>query len=85
MDILFLIGLISTYQPLPAQEEKELKETLQDILGQGKKVKVEQKIDPSILGGLMVEFGQKVFDMSIRTRARKMERLLRDPVNFDSL
>ncbi|KAK3017302.1 hypothetical protein RJ639_006901 [Escallonia herrerae] len=85
MDILFLIGLNSAYQPLPAQEEKELKETLQDILGQGKKVKVEQKIDPSILGGLMVEFGQKVFDMSIRTRARKMERFLRDPVNFDSL
>ncbi|KAI3743998.1 hypothetical protein L1987_57070 [Smallanthus sonchifolius] len=41
-------------------------------------------IDPSILGGLVVEFGQKVFDMSIKTRARQMERFLRDPVNFDA-
>lgn len=31
-------------QPLPAEEEKELRETLQDILGQGKKVKLEQKV-----------------------------------------
>ncbi|KAF8403827.1 hypothetical protein HHK36_011933 [Tetracentron sinense] len=30
-------------------------------------------IDPSILGGLVVEFGQKVFDMSIKTRVRQME------------
>ena len=31
------------YQPLPPQEEKELKETLQDIIGHGKKVKLEQR------------------------------------------
>nr|ADU85603.1 F1-ATP synthase delta subunit [Wolffia arrhiza] len=55
---------------LPPEEEKELKETLQEILGQGKSVKVEQKIDPSIMGGLVVEFGQKVFDMSVKTRAQ---------------
>lgn len=44
----------------------------------------EHQIDPSILGGLVVEFGQKVFDMSIKTRARQMERFLRDPINFDA-
>ncbi|KAG9449444.1 hypothetical protein H6P81_009409 [Aristolochia fimbriata] len=76
---------VTTVIPLPAQEEKELKETLQDVIGQGKIVKLEQKIDPSILGGLVVEFGQKVFDMSIKTRARQMEKFLRDPVNFESI
>ncbi|XP_021804090.1 ATP synthase subunit O, mitochondrial-like, partial [Prunus avium] len=72
-------------QPLPAVEEKELKETLQELIGQGKKVILEQKIDPSILGGLVVEFDKKVFDMSIKTRARQMERYLREPANLDSL
>lgn len=43
------------------------------------------QIDPSILGGLVVEFGQKVFDKSIKTRAKQMERFLRDPVNIDNL
>ena len=31
-------------QPLPPAEEKELKETLQEIIGEGKKVTVEQKV-----------------------------------------
>ncbi|KAH9611980.1 hypothetical protein KSS87_007142 [Heliosperma pusillum] len=71
-----LKATVTTVIPLPAGEEKELKETLQEILGQGIKVKLEQKIDPNILGGIVVEFGQKVFDMSIRTRARQMESFL---------
>lgn len=78
-------AIVTTVIPLPPEEEKELKETLQDIIGQGKRVKLEQKIDPSILGGLVVEFGEKVFDMSIKTRARQMERFLREPANLHSL
>ncbi|XP_077254131.1 ATP synthase subunit O, mitochondrial-like [Tasmannia lanceolata] len=78
-------AVVTTVIPLPGEEEKQLKETLQDIIGHGKKVKLEQKIDQSILGGLVVEFSQKVFDMSIKTRARQMEKFLRDPVNFDSI
>lgn len=77
-------AVVTSVIPLPPEEEKELKLTLQEILGQGKKVKLEQKIDPSILGGLVVEFDQKVFDMSIRTRARQMERFLRQSVNLDA-
>ncbi|XP_023525831.1 ATP synthase subunit O, mitochondrial-like isoform X6 [Cucurbita pepo subsp. pepo] len=76
---------VTTVIPIPPQEENELKETLQDIIGQGKKVKLEQKIDPSILGGLIVEFDEKVFDMSIKTRARQLERFLRQPVSLDGL
>ncbi|XP_043698478.1 ATP synthase subunit O, mitochondrial-like [Telopea speciosissima] len=78
-------AVVTTVIPLPPEEEKELKETLQDIIGQGKTVKLEQKINPSILGGLVVEFDQKVLDMSIKTRAMQMERFLREPINFDSL
>ncbi|KAH7570688.1 hypothetical protein ACOSQ2_019358 [Xanthoceras sorbifolium] len=78
-------AIVTTVIPLPPEEEKELKDTLQDVLGQGKKVKLEQKIDPSILGGLMVEFEQKVFDMSIKTRAKQMDRFLREPVHLGFL
>ncbi|CAN0864662.1 ATP synthase subunit O, mitochondrial [Linum grandiflorum] len=77
-------AIVTTVEPLPASEEKELKEILQEIIGQGKKVTLEQKIDASILGGLVVEFSQKVFDMSIKTRAQQMERSLREPINFSS-
>lgn len=76
--------IVTTVIPLPAEEEKELKRTLQDIIGQGKTVTVEQKIDPGIMGGLVVEFGQKVLDMSIKTRAKQMEKFLREPINFEN-
>ncbi|XP_061988546.1 ATP synthase subunit O, mitochondrial-like [Rosa rugosa] len=76
---------VTSVIPLPAEEEKELKETMQEILGQGKTVKLEQKIDPGILGGLVVEFQQKMVDMSIKTRARQMERYLQDPKHWGDL
>lgn len=40
------------------------------------------QIDQSIMGGLVIEFGQKVFDMSIRTRAKQMEAFLRQPFDI---
>ncbi|RDX69134.1 hypothetical protein CR513_51788 [Mucuna pruriens] len=76
---------VTTVVPLPPEEEKALKETLQEIIGSGAKVNLEQKIDPSILGGLVLEFSQKVFDMSIRTRAQQMERILREPVSLANI
>ncbi|KAL8542295.1 hypothetical protein ACS0TY_003237 [Phlomoides rotata] len=76
-------AIVTSVIPLPPDEEKQLKETLQEILGQGTTVKVEQKVDPNILGGLIVEFDDKVFDMSIRTRAAQMERFLREPIHLD--
>ncbi|ESW20863.1 hypothetical protein PHAVU_005G021000 [Phaseolus vulgaris] len=76
---------VTTVVALPPEEEKALKETLQEIIGSGAKVHLEQKIDPSILGGLVLEFSQKVFDMSIKTRAQQMERILREPVSIANI
>ncbi|XP_028776981.1 ATP synthase subunit O, mitochondrial [Neltuma alba] len=78
-------AIVTTVIPLPPQEEKQLRETLQEIIGAGKKVHIEQKIDPSILGGLVVEFNQKVLDVSIKTRASQMERFLREPINIGDI
>ncbi|WCJ18946.1 ATP synthase subunit delta [Euphorbia peplus] len=78
-------AIVTSVIPLPPEEEKELKVTLQELIGHGKTVRLEQKIDPSILGGLIVEFSQKVFDMSIKTRAKQMERFLREPINLDGM
>ncbi|KAL5199791.1 hypothetical protein ABZP36_020994 [Zizania latifolia] len=74
--------IVRTVIPLPEKDEQELKETLQDILGKNKNILIEQKIDQSIMGGLVIQFGQKVFDMSIKTRAKQMEMFLRQPLDF---
>lgn len=36
---------VCLHQPLPPQEEKELKEIIQEIIGAGKKVHLEQKVN----------------------------------------
>lgn len=41
---LFLYLFVFFTQPLPPEEEKELKETLQEVMGKGKKVNIEQKV-----------------------------------------
>ncbi|KAH0929425.1 hypothetical protein HID58_015152, partial [Brassica napus] len=48
-------------------------ESLQEIIGEGTKVKVEQKIDPSIYVG---SFNKRCLTYQVSTRAQQMERLL---------
>ncbi|WZY89117.1 hypothetical protein YC2023_045852 [Brassica napus] len=47
--------------------------SLQEIIGEGTKVKVEQKIDPSIYVG---SFNKRCLTCQVSTRAQQMERLL---------
>jgi len=78
-----VIVTVTTVCPLPAEEDKLLKDTLKEVLP-GKTAIIEQKIDPSILGGIIVEFDQKLLDASIKTKALEMEQFLREPGNFDA-
>ena len=38
------------------------------------------KVDPSIIGGLVIDVGDKHIDLSINTKIRKMEALLQESV-----
>ena len=52
-------------------QAKSLTETLKKLVGA--KVAVNVKIDPDLLGGLIVKLGSKLFDSSLRTKLRKLE------------
>jgi len=45
---------------------------------QGKKLKVVQKVNPDILGGLIVEIGDRTIDLSVSSKISKMNKLLTD-------
>jgi F-type H+-transporting ATPase subunit O len=47
-------------------------------VGQGKKLKVTNKIDPEIIGGLIVAVGDRTIDLSVCSRITKMNKLLTD-------
>jgi F-type H+-transporting ATPase subunit O len=47
-------------------------------VGQGKKLKVTNKVNSDILGGLIVEIGDRTIDLSVSARIAKMNKLLTD-------
>lgn len=47
-------------------------------VGQGKKLKVTNKVNSDIIGGLVVEIGDRTIDLSVSSRIAKMNKLLTD-------
>ncbi|KAH8687718.1 ATP synthase delta subunit-domain-containing protein [Tricladium varicosporioides] len=47
-------------------------------VGQGKKLKVTNKVNSDILGGLIVEIGDRTIDLSVSSKIAKMNKLLTD-------
>jgi len=47
---------------------------------QGKKLKVVTKVKPDILGGLIVEIGERTIDYSVASKMLKMNKMLQDAV-----
>ena len=47
---------------------------------QGKKLKVVSKVNPEILGGLVVEIGERTIDYSVANKIAKMNKMLTDSV-----
>ncbi len=45
----------------------------------GKKVVLESRVDPSLLGGLVAQVGGRVFDASLRTRLERLQLTLVNP------
>jgi len=62
---------VTSAQALSAEQIAELKQTLKNSVG--KDVQLDAKVDPSILGGLIVKIGSRMIDSSLRTRLNAMK------------
>ncbi|KAI9681405.1 MAG: ATP synthase F0 subcomplex subunit OSCP atp5 [Caeruleum heppii] len=49
-----------------------------EYVGPGKKLKVTNKVNPDVLGGLIVEIGDRTIDLSVSSKIAKMNKLLTD-------
>lgn len=65
---------VTTAVELPARERKELAEQLSNRLG--REVRLDVHVDPSIIGGLVVRFGDHVVDASLASRLQQLRRQL---------
>jgi F-type H+-transporting ATPase subunit delta len=66
---------VTTAAPLDEDLAARISETLRGILGQ--QPRLEQAVDPSLIGGLVLRVGDKIFDGSVATRlARVREQMI---------
>eukprot|EP00245_Coleochaete_scutata_P017789 TRINITY_DN890_c0_g1_i1.p1 TRINITY_DN890_c0_g1~~TRINITY_DN890_c0_g1_i1.p1 ORF type:complete len:226 (+),score=61.23 TRINITY_DN890_c0_g1_i1:129-806(+) len=61
---------------LSPAELAEVKDALKGYVHEGQTLTVEQTVDRSIIGGLVIEIGDKYIDLSIKSRIKEVEKLL---------
>jgi F-type H+-transporting ATPase subunit delta len=59
---------VTVAEPLKDEHVLALKAALTELLGRGKTVEVGVKVDPLILGGLIVRLGSRMVDGSLKTK-----------------
>nr|AGM32184.1 putative ATP synthase oligomycin sensitivity conferral protein [Coptotermes formosanus] len=62
---------VTTAKPLDDASKTELEAALKSFLKQGEKLLLTVKVDPAIIGGMIVSIGDKYVDMSIASKVKK--------------
>lgn len=68
---------VTTAKEFDATMMKQLNEALQAFISKGQKLHITTKTDPSILGGMIVNIGDRYVDMSIATKIKKYNDALK--------
>ncbi|XP_034486346.1 ATP synthase subunit O, mitochondrial [Drosophila innubila] len=61
---------VVTAKPLDASQSKQLEGALKSFLKANQSLKITSRVDPSIIGGLIVSIGDKYVDMSIASKVK---------------
>lgn len=75
-----VVAQVYSAQELSATESQKINHILEGLLKEGEQLVVHAKVDPSLIGGLKVEFGDKLIDLSVATKIQKLTALLRQPI-----
>ena len=65
-------AVVTSAVPLTPQQLQQLSDALRSVLG-GAKVSIDARVEPDILGGLVVKVGSRLFDSSIRSKLQRLQ------------
>ncbi|XP_018047933.1 PREDICTED: ATP synthase subunit O, mitochondrial [Atta colombica] len=71
---------VITASPLDADMKMKLESTLKRLLKKGETALLTTKVDPSIIGGMIISVGDKYIDMSIASKIKMYTDLIETPV-----
>lgn len=69
-------AVVTSAVALDEQMTKKVLHKAEEIIGLGKKINLENKIDPSLIGGFVLRIGDVQIDTSIVTQLKKLKREL---------
>jgi F-type H+-transporting ATPase subunit delta len=69
-------AVVTSAVPLSDAQAQQLTETLRLMLG-GAKVSLDARVEPEILGGLLVKVGSRQFDSSIRSKLARLQLVMK--------
>ena len=73
-------AVVTTAEGLDRTEIEQITAGLKKMLATGQSLVLEEKVDPSIISGIIVDIGDKHVDMSVLSRVRKLQQIVRDAV-----
>ena len=68
---------MTSAHPLTEAQLTALTDTLTGTAG-GKKVQIVTKVDPALLGGLIVKMGSRMIDSSLRTKLNSLKMRMKE-------
>ena len=69
---------VTTAKQLDANELKDLQAVLKTFVKSGNTLKLDTKVDPTLIGGMVVELGVRYIDLSISSRLRTYEAIVKE-------
>ncbi|OBZ68121.1 ATP synthase subunit O, mitochondrial [Grifola frondosa] len=73
--------IITSAAPLPKDIQSRLESSLkQSQAAQQSTLKIVNKVNPAVLGGIVVDFGEKTIDLSVASRVNKLNNLLQQSI-----
>ncbi|KAJ7394306.1 ATP synthase subunit O, mitochondrial [Desmophyllum pertusum] len=71
---------ITSAKELDASQLKELQTAMKGFVKPTETLKIETKVDPVLIGGMVIEIGDKRIDMSMATKIKNITNVLRESV-----
>ncbi|KAI8614733.1 OSCP/delta subunit of ATPase [Chytriomyces sp. MP71] len=74
--------VVTSAKELESRVQRQLQDILKNsnLLEKSQKLILTTKVDPNIIGGLVIEAGGKTIDLSVSSKVAKLERLLKEAI-----
>lgn len=67
---------VITAKELDASQRQKLEGVLKSFLKANETIKLESKVDPSIIGGMIISIGDRYVDMSVASKIKKYTEII---------